>query len=80
MTIIPTTIRFARISLIVALLGAGLLVASAQPGMAGEIAPTQVSTTPSQAQSVPPSARQTIPASSSTQDMCPVGMAGFGWG
>jgi len=80
MTTIPTTIRFARLGLIASLLCAGLLIASAQPGAAAEIAPTPVSTAPSQTQSVAPSAQQIIPASSSTQDICPTGMAGFGWG
>jgi hypothetical protein len=79
-TTISTAIRFACFGLVASLLCVGLLIGSVQPGAAGEIAPTAVSTMPAQAQSTGPSARPAAPAGSSTQEICPTGMAGFGWG
>ena len=78
MTTIATAIRFARLSLVASLLGAGLLIGSVQASAAGEIAPTPVSATPSQAQSASPSAQGT--QAKPLPDPCPTGMAGFGWG
>jgi hypothetical protein len=79
MTTIPTAIRFARLGLAASLLGAGLLIGSVQASAAGEIAPAPVSATPSQAQGAGPSTQGT-PAKSSSPDLCPTGVAGFGWG
>lgn len=76
MTTIPTALRLARLGLAISLLGAGLLIASAQPGAADEIAPIPVSTTPAPAQSTAPASHD----STMPRDPCPLGMAGFGWG
>jgi hypothetical protein len=79
MTTIPTALRLARLGLAISLLGAGLLIASAQPGAADEIAPIPVSTTPSQTQSPAPATHEPT-AATFPRDLCPLGMAGFGWG
>ncbi len=60
-------------------LGTGLLLASVQPGWAADIVPASVSAATSQ------DIRQFAPDSGPTantlaQDLCPAGMAGFGWG
>jgi len=74
MTTIPTALRFARIGLVASLLGAGLLIAAAQPGTAGELAATPVSTAPAQMQGAGAEDPATTPAAA------PAGTVGFGWG
>jgi hypothetical protein len=61
-----------RSGLVAALLGVALLIASARPGSAGEIAPTPVSATQS------PDASQSGAAPATSPSL--VGAAGFGWG
>ena len=55
---------------------AGLLLAAAPSSRAEEVAPTLVSVTPSQTQD----AAQSAETPASPRDLCPIGMAGFGWG
>ncbi len=77
MTTISTAFRLARLGLAASLLGAAVLIASVQPGAADEIVPIPVSTT--QAQSPAPATHEPTPATF-LRDLCPLGMAGFGWG
>jgi hypothetical protein len=81
MTTTRTTFRFARFGLIGLLLCAGLLIKSAQPAAAAEIVATPVSAMPVQVQGAGHSDLEPAPvAPHTTPDLCPTGMAGFGWG
>ena len=79
MTTIPTALRLVRLSLAATLLGAGLLIVSAPPAAAGEVAPTSVATTSSQVQGADPASNEAAPSGES-RDLFPLGMVGFGWG
>ena len=77
MTIRPLSLRPLR--LLGLLLVAAMLIASAQRAAAAEIAATPVSTVPRQVQGAgrPHRTRCSHPCH---RDLCPAGMAGFGWG
>jgi hypothetical protein len=80
MTTFPTAIRFARLGLAASLLCAGLLVASAQSALAGEVSPVPVSApqTLDAGRSSSGSASLTAtPVPDTTHIIAPVG---FGWG
>lgn len=81
MTTIPTTLRCIRLSLAASLLGGGLLIASAQAGLAAEVAMSPIaapmSPTDGANQSDPGAAP--VPAMP-VQYSVPAGQTGFGWG
>ena len=80
MTTRRTSFRFARFGFIGLLLGAGLLIVSAQPGTAAEIVATPVSAMPAQLQGAGQSDLKQAPTPDTAPDLCPTGMGGFGWG
>jgi hypothetical protein len=78
MTVMQSTARktLLRSGLAAALLGAALLIASAQPGSAGELTPTPISA--QQSQDAGQSDAGETPAPTTLPAY--VGAAGFGWG
>lgn len=80
MMTIRTSFRFARIGCFGLLLAAAMLTVSAQRAAAAEMAATPVSTVPAQMQGAGQSHPTLAPTPDTTQDLCPTGMVGFGWG
>jgi hypothetical protein len=78
-TLSAARLAFVRLSLAASLLGAGLLIASVQPGAAGEIAPIPVSATlsPTPDACPPASGPTAAPAQCAPSQL---GSVGFGWG
>jgi hypothetical protein len=76
MTTISTANRFARLGLVVSLLGAGLLIGSVQPSSAGEMMPT-----PASVQQQPQMQGVGAAPAEPAQPTAPLlGAGGFGWG